>query len=74
MLGKFKPIRVQVPEPPANPNLPRQTDTGSFTNLIIGGWKIEGSRMSAGGMILDASKPFILMNDGSTNRVVLGNV
>lgn len=69
---KFKNISVKPPSQPINPDLARQTETGNDTAKKVGGWLITGPVIKSGGITLDSSKPYILMNDGTTNRILLG--
>ena len=71
-MAKFKAKSIKPPSQPINPDIARQTQTGNDTAKKIGGWLVTGQVIKSGGMTLDSSKPYILMNDGSNDRLLIG--
>lgn len=58
-----------VPLPPANPNMERQTGTGSFTAIKVGGWVVDGSKIKKGNITIDSANEKILIGPIAGNHL-----
>lgn len=58
-----------VPLPPANPNMERQTGTGSFTAIKVGGWVVDGSKIKKGNITIDSANEVILIGPITGNHL-----
>lgn len=69
---------VPTPSPVVNPDLKRQTDTGSLTSFKVGQWLIEGAVIKSGTITLDASNKTISIGsitmDGTSSVIRFGSI